>query len=294
MIKKMIFIIVFSLILFELGLNAISFGLGFFGSNYDQSKEKVGGKKKIFKIMVLGESTSYGLFLKDRKREAFPFVIKEKMSKLFPDTTFEIINLSYPGQISDSIYSQLEFSLKRYNPSLVICQFGTNDSNPALNPFLQVKFFNMLVPVFLKKIKIVKLAMLSYFYLKYKNSVSLGGDGHFIFYNKEFENKNGTEEYYVESKKNYQEIINLINKYEKPYLMLSYFNAHDITYKLLLDVKIANNAHYLDLKLPVDENNQFFFADDGWHPSIEGHKYIAGKTVEYILNHRDHFSLEAN
>lgn len=248
------------------------------------------GNNKTYKIMVLGESTSYGFLLENRLEEAFPFLLTKKLREIKNDMAVEVTNFSYPGQISDSIKEVFSKNFSRINPDLVIFQFGVNDTNLALNPYLKLSFLGWDIPTGLQKVKVVKLLMTSMIYMSGKRRFyTKGRDGSFIYYNKKIEDHEIYNDYLEQSYSNYKEMIEVLKESKTPFLLLSYFTGPRETYNLLEAVKKDFDAHYIDLKLEKTEENKRLYADDQWHPSREGHQLIAQRIIDYLKRHFDYF-----
>mgnify|MGYP000712017280 CR=1 FL=1 len=278
-----------TLILFEVSLQVLGLGVTFFTNRDNETAITQTAGKKIFKILVLGESTSYGMLLKNRLQDAYPYQVAKFLKDKRRDIDFQVINLSYPGQTSYSIANTLERNLKKYKPNLVICHFGVNDSDPVLNPFLQLKFYHLSIPTFIKKIKTFKLITLSYLYFKNRKNISQGLEGQFIFENRALNNGQHDFSYVEESKKTYHQILSTIKSQNIPYLMLSYFHTYENIFTLLASVQKENNAHYVNLKLKDREKLQDLYAEDLWHPSIKGHTHIARKIIQLLKENTPYF-----
>jgi lysophospholipase L1-like esterase len=247
-------------------------------------------KNKIFRVMVLGESTSYGVLLEERLRDAYPFLLVKKLNALQEDLRVVVTNYSYPGQISDSVKEVFKQNFRQLKPDLVILHFGVNDTNIALNPYLKMSLLGWEIPSSLHNIKLVKLAMISHSYMSGKRKFyTKGRDGQFVYYNKNLEGHESYNDYFDQSYLNYKEIVEVLKNTSTSYLMLSYFTGPEEIYNLLRTIKEEYNSHYIDLKLEETEENKSLFADDEWHPSKKGHEVIAQKIIVYIKEHRDYF-----
>jgi lysophospholipase L1-like esterase len=285
--KKVKKIFLYSLILlisFEISLHALGFV-----SKYLSGPKKQVQDSNYAKILVLGESTSYGLLLKDRKASSYPSLLEGLINDGDFPKKVDVINVSTPGIVSDSINHSLERNLETYKPDLVICHFGVNDSNPALNPFLEQTIFGVKVPWGLTKVKTLKLIMLGGMYLKNRENIKVGNDGHFVFHNEQNKKAKKDHIYFERTIHNYQSVIDKLNQKKIPFIMISYFDAPLEFYKLLDDLSTKNKAHYVNMRINEDKKTSKLYANDLWHPSEQGHKYMAKKLYKYINSRKNDF-----
>jgi lysophospholipase L1-like esterase len=290
MLKKITLYFFIALFCLEITLHLASWSMRFLTDSSIENLESSSNSKQIYKIMVLGESTSYGLLLKDRLKDAYPYKLAKLLGKNRKNIQFHIMNLSYPGQTSDSVLNVFEENFHRYKPNLVISQFGANDTNAALNLLLNMKIFGIPVPASLKKVKIFKFLLLKYLYIKeQKHLINKGEDGHFLFYNPKFKGIKSNSQYFNETFNNYQKIIDVTKQYNTPFVMLTYFTAPPETYNLLWQMQKKNEVHYIDLRLTPRERAAGLYSEDNWHPNEKGHNLIALKLAYFIKSYTNYF-----
>ncbi len=280
-------VLIFFLIL-ELTFSVFGWGTKWIASKNNDSSAM---SSKVFKIMILGESTSYGVYLKNRLNDAYPYLVASLLSNSRKETEFRVINLSYPGQVSDSILNLFNHHFFKDKPDLVICHFGVNDTSYALNPFLQMKIFGTSAPRFLQNIKTIKFIMLASLYLKNHNKISRTDEGGFIFHDKHLVNSKSTPDYLVNTQNNYQHILDSIKEHNIPYLMISYFDAPEEVYEMLENIQRINKGHYLNLNVQKFFIGKDIYAEDMWHPNSKGHLLIADRVVE-LINSDTHYFLK--
>ena len=248
-------------------------GTGYFVRN--KTKKKILNKGTNH-ILVLGESTSYGLMLPNRLTMSYPNLIQKNLNKIHQDKKFEVINLSYPGQTSFSILDNLELNLLKYKPRFAILHFGVNDINPALNPISHLSFFT--------KIKLLKLIYFSYLYFNFQEKIHEGDHGEFIFYDPDAKDSFTNQEYLQNTMPNYLEVIRLLKKYSVPAVMINYYKSPKVVNELLFKVSQEQNLHLIDLQ--KNKNADQLMSKDNWHPNKEGHKEIADHVMEYLIQNK--------
>lgn len=93
--------------------------LGFRG---DQPKEVT---ENLFKIIILGDSTSFGLDVEQTK--SYPALLETGLNNLKSEREFEVINASAPGLGTAAQLDIFQERLKSLSPNLVILAFFPND-----------------------------------------------------------------------------------------------------------------------------------------------------------------------
>ena len=242
-----------------------------------------------YNILVLGESTSYGALLEDRLREAYPYLLKSLLAPLDTGKIIQVKNLSYPGQISDSILISAENYLSKNKVDLVISQFGVNDVSAVLNPFISSNVIESFVFDTSKRLKILKLVLLSYYFIKYRENFTLTEDDQYIFSNDNLNDEKDHLHLLNRTRKNIKKLINILNRKEIPYLMLSYFESPIEVNRLIKEESILGGGKYLELDLELEPDKDKYFANDDWHPNAHGHSYIASKILKLIEKEKAYF-----
>jgi hypothetical protein len=131
-IQKILLIIsgiLIALIILELSLQTA----GFVASSYQRYRNNQALKNKSeYKIMCLGESTTYG---------GYPKELQNMLNQKYPNK-FTVIDCGVPGNNLDNILSQLDINIAKYNPDFAICMMGINDGFISLStnkPELETK-----------------------------------------------------------------------------------------------------------------------------------------------------------
>lgn len=250
-------------------------------SAHERSVEQYGDE---IRVMVVGESTSYGLLLPKRE-DAYPFVLAETLERQLKKKV-AVYNYSVPGQTSHEIMANVENYLANSRPHLVITHFGNNDFNPALN-----KYFNLQsswsLPAFLSFSKVFKFFILWFQDYQYKKTgVRVSEDGTRVFFlenkleNSKEASKETTDRITQELFKNYGDVIKKVNKENIPIIMVSYFNTFFDNRLTLNKVSRSFNVPLVDLSSRNIERD--LLVQDLWHPSKRGHEFIAQKLFQTI------------
>ena len=81
------------------------------------------------RLLFIGSSITFGWGVPAAR--AFPKVVAEMLDGMFPDHSFDAVNAGVPGYSSYQGLIYLEELLPRYDPDMVIAEFGINDGTPA-------------------------------------------------------------------------------------------------------------------------------------------------------------------
>lgn len=231
-------------------------------------------KKHQLRILVLGESTSYGLLLPSRTEQAYPYLLKKSLQEILPQKEISLVNASVPGQTSFSILRSLDYNLASHQPHLVITHFGVNDANYALTPYGQYSF--------LSHSKLFKLVYFSYLYLRYQEKVFLGENGEFVFWDKDQDSTSQRVDYVERTSPNMRTILERLKRTKAKVIGLNYFKAPEMVYELI-------NAEMNRAELPLIDlreiDSEGILSEDNWHPSIKGHQVIKDKILKFIQEH---------
>ena len=267
MLKKAIVYILIALSLIEVCLQLISFWNRrefFITKTFDP---------KSFRVLVVGESTSHGVMLSD-KRKAYPYVLEKLLEKRL-GRPVHVYNYSIPGNTSYFISERIEDYLAASKPDLVISHFGNNDFNPVLNKkFSSSQFTHM--PSIIFKVKLIKFFALFVQELTYKErAVTLSANGKSVRFNN-ISDRSRDELFLRVSQhlfENYSDVILKARKKSSRVIMVSYFQTFYNTRKTL--EKVSSTLNVPLIRLHRDEIASELLSEDLWHPSVEGHKYIA-------------------
>lgn len=141
-----------ALIILEITMQAAGFSMLYYR---DYKNNKALKNKSKYKIMCLGESTTYGGYPKELQK-----ILNQKYSG-----KFTVIDCGIPATNLDSIFKMLNHNIAKYHPDGVVCMMGINDgivsfesgiNNPCLkNSKLKTfKLFNFIkshISIFFKE-----------------------------------------------------------------------------------------------------------------------------------------------
>jgi lysophospholipase L1-like esterase len=87
----------------------------------------------VYRIICIGDSVTFGVPVElNPPEKTFPKQLEILLEKRFGSGKVEVLNAGNPGYTSYQGLKQLKTRLRRYNPDLLIVQFGINDSSPAV------------------------------------------------------------------------------------------------------------------------------------------------------------------
>jgi lysophospholipase L1-like esterase len=237
-----------------------------------------------FRILAIGESTAYGLGV--GRDDAYPAQLERLLNEQ-TDTRFDVIDTGVPGQTSTSILRSIAYQMQRYAPHVVICQFGINDTNEALNALSSRVVFGFYVPQFITNLRTYRLACLVRDFILY--TPKTWKDGAWTFYDPTQREADGMwihdPLYRDQLVLNYHEIIEVIHSYGVPVVVVSYLRSGPWLRATLKRIADQNGTAYVDLFFPrVDSLG--FFIKDRFHPNKQGHQFIAEAILEALRVHQ--------
>jgi len=80
------------------------------------------------RILCLGDSNTYGVWLADRERDAWPPQLEALWNESEPPRPVEVLNAAYPGTNSSRLLRNFAPLLEAFEPDLAIVMVGFNDS----------------------------------------------------------------------------------------------------------------------------------------------------------------------
>ena len=279
----MLFIIL--LIFFELVLNIGGYFYFYVSSNLDSPKIE----ENTFCILFLGESTTAGAFLDNSQENAYPAQVEQILQKKYPNKKIRSYNKGVTSIETTAILRNLDRNMIKYKPNLVILMAGLNDhfvpNEKTLgfkDLYLRFKVYRFIAP--LKD------------FIKIRRDPWLQGD--------DFRYVNEQEAGYLykpiiyrsEVIFNLVSIINKVHSYSSEIWFVGYLQpdarerVSPFLGKLAEEKNITYFGDYPEIDFIV---NRSLFSSDGWHPSKEGHKIIAEKIAEKIIDEGiiDHWTL---
>jgi lysophospholipase L1-like esterase len=79
------------------------------------------------RVLCLGDSNTYGLYLEDREKEAYPQQLEALWNARVAAPKLEVLNLGYPGTNSSRLARDLPRLLEALRPDILILMVGVND-----------------------------------------------------------------------------------------------------------------------------------------------------------------------
>ena len=92
---------------------------------YRDYKYSVKKAEKVFRIYVLGDSFTYGEWI--RMEETYPKVLEKLLNSKYPSKHFEVINSSFLGLDTAKEFEKLKREGLRLSPDMIILGFCLND-----------------------------------------------------------------------------------------------------------------------------------------------------------------------
>lgn len=77
------------------------------------------------RIVMMGDSNTYGLYLKED--ESYPSVFEKKWNARHPDQPVEVINLGFPGTNSSRVLKSIPDVIQTFSPDVITVMVGVND-----------------------------------------------------------------------------------------------------------------------------------------------------------------------
>lgn len=255
--KKLFFyIIMFVLLLlfFELILSFGCFFYFYVYSNLDNPEIEEGA----FRILFLGESTTEGVGV--GKENAYATQVEVILQQKYPDKKVRSYNKGISSIKMIAILRNLDKDMVKYKPHLVILMAGFNDD---FIPDEDIPRFER---------------WYSNFEL-YRLTASVR-DFMYIDYNYRHFNPLSRVIYNLDS------VVKKVHSYGSEIWFAGYLqpDAGGHVNPVLQKVAEENNIDYVGDYPEVDFMvNRSLFAEDGWHPSVEGHRIIAEKIAEKMI-----------
>ncbi|MCB9768829.1 MAG: hypothetical protein H6752_11595 [Candidatus Omnitrophica bacterium] len=233
------------------------------------------------RILAIGESTTFGQGVSPE--DAYPKQL-ERMLNDGSDKIYRVINTGVPGQTSTSILRNIRYQMETYRPQFVLALFGINDTNEALNDLSARVAFGFNVPEWVADLRIYRLACIVRDYALHHPKVE--EHGAWTFFDRDQRGEDGAwvdNPFFLEQlKRNTAEIIEIVRSEGADYAMLSYLKSNEPLRKVLVEIAEENDVLYIDL-FDEEAGNKGLFTADGFHPNEEGHRVMAEKIYEGLL-----------
>lgn len=84
-------------------------------------------KTNNYRILCLGDSSTYGIGASDIKRFSYPSRLQTVLNQNISSKKFEVLNLGVPGTNSSQLLNRFQYNILKYKPDMVIVMVGIND-----------------------------------------------------------------------------------------------------------------------------------------------------------------------
>lgn len=85
-----------------------------------------------YRVICIGDSVTFGVPVKlNQPTDTFPKQLEDLLRTRLNTKQIEVLNAGVPGYTSYQSLQQMKHRLVRYNPDLVVVQFGINDAGGA-------------------------------------------------------------------------------------------------------------------------------------------------------------------
>ena len=251
-----------------------TFGVGEFSTNSKGLREKKDipykKEKDEYRILVLGDSWTFGLNVKDN--QAFPYIMGQKFSALYPGKKITVINGGCPGYCIAQGYFYLIYRGIKYKPDMVIVKSFLNES--ILEAYS--KAYPEKSPLIIRKIKYLLWKSNFYLYLKRMFFIKYVQKGYV-----------STDNWREKRESDYYKwILKQLDSFcKKKNIKVIYLNTrleNNISYNWALkDFASKRKVNYLEISLDPN-NDKEFLKTDSRHPGPENHKVIADELFKFI------------
>lgn len=287
--KKNLFFSIILIILLLLSFEAILSLGGYFYFNVYSNLDNPKIDENAFRILFLGESTTLGHAV--GQENSYPAQVERILQEKYPDKKIVSYNKGIGAIETTAILRNLDRNMIKYKPHLVILMAGIND---------RYQFVDNTVKIDNESIAGSESSRLKKWYSKskiYRLIVSLLD---FSKVDKNFLTEVGREDFnfrYIggvdyryhykpdisvsEVTFNLNAMVRTVNGYGSEIWFVGYLfpNSERIINPLLENVAEENNITYIGNYPETDFKTWY-----GWHPSEEGHKIIAEKIANTIID----------
>jgi len=111
--------ILFAFILLEISLRL---GGAFLLYARDQANKESPGQKGVYKILCIGESTTFM-----GEKDSYPRQLERILNAQSQKVTFKVFNKGVPSITTAGILSQIQNNIENYQPDMIVAMMGIND-----------------------------------------------------------------------------------------------------------------------------------------------------------------------
>lgn len=274
-------IFILLLLIFEIILSLGGYFYFYIYSNLEDPKIE----KDSFRILFFGESTTEGAGVKN----TYSIQIEKILQQKYSDKKIKCYNKGIGAVETTAILRNLDRNMIKYKPHLVILMAGANDGISSDDvkyklSFLERLYSNLRVYrfiVFFKDAPLLVAGMPDDVGFRYIHPPLNDTPRFYIPYYK-YKSVCRSKE---QTLSNFDKIIQTVKSYDSKIWLAGYLQP-DFRKRMnpvLEEVAKENNITYVGNYPEVDFKINSSLFTDGWHPSEEGHRIIAEKIAERIL-----------
>jgi lysophospholipase L1-like esterase len=293
--KKQKAILIVSGFLIALALGEVLFRIGgFLLIQYD--KEYDHEINNVYKILCLGDSTTYGLGASDIDKFSYPMQLQKILDTSNSMKKYIVINKGIPGLNSSQLLNRLRKFLSENKPDLVIIMIGINDpwnlEESNILKFYKGNILNKVLlnsEVLLNKIRLYQFFKLLFVSTKFgePKTISVNSNNKAESFKYKSDNELKSQALYSALEYNISEMLRILNEFGVEGFFMKY---HSTGWG---SPEKAINQIYAQLNIPVVDNKTVFnsallqglgvFGKDGWHPNDLGHELIAKNIYNAMI-----------
>jgi lysophospholipase L1-like esterase len=262
--------------------------LGFRAAGYFVRPGDAAPDPAAYRILCVGDSSTYGLGASDRERLGYPGQLQRMLSGANA-TPVQVVNLGLPGINSSQALAVLESNLGRYRPQLVIVLAGVNDpwntTGSRILMFYPAGFFRALAlraRYYVENLRLFRFVKLTLLHRpnRFDAETVAGNDERMP------DRREQRDALYRELKENFASMRRAAEREGASILFLEY---HADGWS---NPEVEIHRIYRELGLPFVPLHDFFReldrrrepirSEDRWHPNDEGYRLLAERISNYL------------
>jgi lysophospholipase L1-like esterase len=255
-----------------------------------------GEEKSHYRILCLGDSSTYGLGASDIDKFSYPMQLQKILEEKSPGKIFRVINYGIPGLNSSQLLNRIRNIVSEYEPDVVIIMIGINDpwnlEESNILKFYKESPFDKIILQFeliLNRIRLFQFLKLVFI------SGELGEPRNVPFSDRtrskgftlSSRDSRKSQALYSALNENILEMVRIANDYRIKIIFMKYHNiGWGSPEKIIYET-------YTRLKVPIVDNEAIFNKAtkmgmnvrgyDGWHPNNFGYSLIAKNVYNTMI-----------
>lgn len=255
-----------------------------------------GEQKSDYKILCLGDSSTYGLGASNRIKFSYSMQLQRILEEKSPGKKFKVINYGIPGLNSSQLLNRFRKVISEYEPNIVIVMIGINDPwNLEESNILKFYKESPLDKIILRLELIFNKIKLYRFFKLLFISGELGKPRNVPFNDKSrskgftfsFNGSRKSQALFSALNENILEFVRISNDYHIKIIFMKYHNTGWGSPEKII------NQTYTRLKVPIVDNETIFNkatqmgmnvrGSDGWHPNNLGYLLMAKNVYNTMI-----------